>query len=789
VTDPAPHRVDVDPLEDPRRVEVARRLLADMRGEAVDRLARLAAQLTGATYAQLSMLTDRQVIAGIHGLDLTPEQREAPLAESLCTVTARSGAPLLIDDAADDERVAALPPVQSGLVGAYLGVPVHASGQIVGALCIYSAEPREWSVEDRRHVEAVADVVATELELSGMAAEAVENAVRVDLGFAAGAIGSFDWDLVTDEMHFDARLRDLFGYTDATFVPHIDSFSNRIHPDDRTRVEAAIADAIERAGDYATEYRVVRGEGDVRWVAARGRVLSGRSGRPERMVGAAYDTTAVQATGERVARLLETMTDAFFSVDDDWRFTYVNAQAERLLGRGRGELLGHTLWEEFGGTLGTTFDRELRTAVETGEAVSFEAHHPPLGGWFEARAIPAVDGLSVFLHDISARVSAEVERTRALERLELLSAAGTRLSATLEVGQILDALGDLLLPRFGRWLAVALRDDVVGMLHGRDAADEDALRVAHVAGTDRATAGRISAALADAPVGRRRGTGWERAVTRRVTEILGGAGEPPDAGELLTVALVSRGKTVGALVIGDAVEDHADRRLLADVATRVGVALDNAVLYGAERRAGSALQHLLLPVDLPNIPGIATAARYLPATTGRDIGGDFYIGHELDDGRLLLIIGDVMGHGMQAAARMGQLRAVLTAYAFEGDAPEHVLQRVATRAEDLLDVRMATVLVSLYDPVERRLSVASAGHLPPLIAPPVGPPEFVALAPGRRSARAPPSTSRSPSTCPWAARSCSTRTAWSRTGRDDRRRPRPAARGARRAAAAAARGL
>ena len=105
------------------------------------------------------------------------------------------------------------------------------------------------------------------------------------------------------------------------------------------------------------------------------------------------------------------------------------------------------------------------------------------------------------------------------------------------------------------------------------------------------------------------------------------------------------------------------------------------MLFGAERRLALTLQRSLLPTALPELPGIELAARYLPGAGGRDVGGDFYLAHALEDGRLLLVIGDVMGHGPQAAARMGQLRAVLAAYAYDGDPPDRVLAHVS-RARD-----------------------------------------------------------------------------------------------------------
>lgn len=714
-------------IEEPRRMETARRLLQDARGEAVDRLAGLTARLTGSPYAQVSILTDRQVVAGLHGLEL-PE-RDGPLEASLCTVAAAGEGPLVVTDARADERVVGLPPVHSGLVGSYLGVPVVVGGEIIAVLCVYGPDPRSWTPEDVRLVEDMAATVGAELELGTLVASAVQDTIRLDLGFAAANIGSFDWDIATDELHWDERMLELFGYPSGTVVARLHSFTDRVHPDDRLRVDAAIAAAVAACGDYGTEYRIKLPDGSIRWMASRGRVLCGPSGRPERLLGAAFDTTAVRGSEERVARVLESVTSAFYGLDREWRFTHLNSQAERVLGRGRDELLGRVIWDEFPEAVDTPFFTEYHRAADTGQPVSFEEYYAPLRGWFEIRAWPSTDGVNVFFHDISARVDAERQRKRALERLELLSATGIRLSATLEVGPMLDILQELTLRRFGGWSVVALREDVAAMLTEAEIPRRNAFRVVRVdayrAVGESLPRERLLDLSAEAE------EGWEATLLGGIGRALSAAGaEGLAEPEPLGVPLVSRGQAIGALFVGHPTADADDRRLLEDIATRAAVALDNAVLYGAERRAGVALQDLLVPAQLPAFTSVEAAVRYLPGTEGRQVGGDFYIGHELDDGRLVMAIGDVMGHGMQAAARMGQLRAVLTAYAFDGDPPEVILGRVAARADDLLDVRMATVLVLVYDPAARRLTAASAGHPPPLLAPLEGPPRFLPVEPG-----------------------------------------------------------
>ena len=396
-------------------------------------------------------------------------------------------------------------------------------------------------------------------------------------------------------------------------------------------------------------------DGTVRWVAARGRVLCDPDGTPVRMLGAAYDTTDVHSAAERLGRVLETMSTAFITLDRDWLFTYVNAAAERIFDRRRDALIGRRLREVY---------PELQRALDTGQVVAFQQFYAPLDTWFDVRATPTEDGVSVYFHDITDQVRAIREREEATGRLQILSAAGARLAGTLELDELLTILSDVVLNGYGEGVVITLGD-----------------RVVHAAGVE------------------------------------------DDGRPSLALPLISRGRQLGALLVLEPIDAELD--VLVELAARAAVALDNAVLYDAERRLALTLQRSLLPIGLPDLPGIALATRYLPGAGGRDVGGDFYIAHALEDGRLLLVIGDVMGHGAQAAARMGQLRAVLAAYAYDGDPPDRVLAHLSARAQALLDVPMATVLVAVYDPGERRLTFALAGHLPPLIAPLDGPPAFV----------------------------------------------------------------
>jgi len=198
---------------------------------------------------------------------------------------------------------------------------------------------------------------------------------------------------------------------------------------------------------------------------------------------------------------------------------------------------------------------------------------------------------------------------------------------------------------------------------------------------------------------------------------------------LVGVPLVSEGKVTGVVRAGSLRPnrfDEDDTRLLSLVADRAAIAIANAHLYEREHRIVETLQRSLLPARLPHVPGTALAARYLPGGAGAEVGGDWYDAVMLDGGSMGVAMGDVVGHGLPAAALMGQLRNALRAYAMEGHAPAAVLVRLDRLLKELEGGRhMATLLFALVDPTLERVRLASAGHPPPLLLRPDGSADFV----------------------------------------------------------------
>ncbi|AKJ08511.1 phosphatase [Streptomyces incarnatus] len=154
--------------------------------------------------------------------------------------------------------------------------------------------------------------------------------------------------------------------------------------------------------------------------------------------------------------------------------------------------------------------------------------------------------------------------------------------------------------------------------------------------------------------------------------------------------------------------------MLVELARRAGIALDNARRYERYRDTADTLQRAQL-TDLPAVPGLLLAARYLPATQGLNIGGDWYDAFVQPDGSLLAVIGDVTGHGLHAAVVMGQLRTALRAYAVDNSTPGQILTRLHHMLRHLQPDLYATALVARFRPGEPRVLWASAGHPPAVV--------------------------------------------------------------------------
>lgn len=195
---------------------------------------------------------------------------------------------------------------------------------------------------------------------------------------------------------------------------------------------------------------------------------------------------------------------------------------------------------------------------------------------------------------------------------------------------------------------------------------------------------------------------------------------------LLGVPLLRSGSVIGVLHVGALIPRRFtddDVRLLQIVADRVAFATESRRVE-VERTAATVLQRSLLPTRLPVVPGFEMTSRYIPAERG-GVGGDWYDVFVLPSGWLCVVMGDVVGRGLGAAAMMGRLRSALRAHALHSSDPAEVLNRLDQQAQQFNYDAMATVQLAIFEPPFRRMRLSSAGHPPPVLALPDQPAALV----------------------------------------------------------------
>jgi serine phosphatase RsbU (regulator of sigma subunit)/PAS domain-containing protein len=719
------------------RLAAVRRLESTALGSrALQRLTGLAVRLLGADAAAVSLLGDVETVVGGDGLPAGSLGRQVPLTDSLCAVTLAGGTePLVVPDTARDPRVGSFSAVVGSLVGGYVGVPlVVFDGSAVGALAVYTRRPRAWSPSDVTLLRQLADAAATELELSALSREFEAHRLRFELAIDAAEIGSFDWDLATGRLVWDDRLVEIFGYDRDTFDETLEAFSARVHPDDRARALDAVRAAVDTCGDFDAEFRIVLPTGETRWLQGRGRAVADDLGRATRLLGAGFDTTSQRHTDARVARVLEAMKSAFFSLDRKWRFTYVNSESERVLDRTREELLGFSIWDAFPGTVDSPFEENYRSAMATGQERVFESYYPPFDTWYEVRAWPGPDGLSVYFLDVTERRVAEAQASRSAARLAVIAQVAAEVSdAVGEVGgeeEAVRRLARAVVPVLGDWVIASLigedgrLHDIVGWHADPDMRDL-AVRYSDL---------RLSALTSTAPIVEALRSG-QPMIVDDVPEAVGRtlpAGEVREVFEALdprtavALSLRARGRTVGALSVytsGDRPPADADDvATLREVADRVALALDNSRLYEQQRRLAEGLQRSLLTAP-PEPDHAEIVVRYRPAMRAAEVGGDWYDAFLQPSGATVLVIGDVVGHDTAAAAAMGQLRGMLRGIAYrDGAGPAAVLTELDAAIQGLGMGTMATAAIARIEQTAQeraagttRLRWSNAGHPPPLL--------------------------------------------------------------------------
>ncbi|MBP2584455.1 MULTISPECIES: ATP-binding SpoIIE family protein phosphatase [unclassified Streptomyces] len=245
---------------------------------------------------------------------------------------------------------------------------------------------------------------------------------------------------------------------------------------------------------------------------------------------------------------------------------------------------------------------------------------------------------------------------------------------------------------------------------------------------------RSGGALAEVLRGVRPVFGDSAAAKAALTELLGPEHPLPGGLRAVLAPLRGRRRVIGAAVFLRRPEragfEPNDLLVAAQLATHTALGIDKAVLYGREAYIADELQRTMLPDSLPQPTGVKLASRYLPAAETARVGGDWYDAIPLPGSRVALVVGDVMGHSMTSAAIMGQLRTTAQTLAGLDLPPQEVLHHLDEQAQRLGENRMATCMYAVYDPVSHRITVANAGHPPPILLHLGGRAEVLRVPPG-----------------------------------------------------------
>lgn len=420
------------------------------------------------------------------------------------------------------------------------------------------------------------------------------------------------------------------------------------------------------------------------------------------------------------------------ALDFDGRLTYVTPRAAELVGVPVERLVGTFPWESLRWLRDPAHEDRYRAAVLSGQPVSFTALRPP-DHWLLVQLYPDATGVSVRISPTDAGAGPAPSAPPYDE-----AAVPVRIGAIYHLMHLATALTEAV----GVDDVVRLVADLFPAAIGADAfvlcvAEGGRLRVIG----DRGYRPEVMAALDGTALTARLPA--TRALTSCVPSFFGSREDLmrtyPDLDLQSGMAawaflpLIASGRPVGCCILAFARERSfpADERAaLTSLSGLIAQALDRARIYDAKHHLAHSLQSGLLPHTLPSLPGLEVAARYLPATSGMEVGGDFYDLIRLDDTCAAAVIGDVQGHNVNAAALMGQVRTAVHAHATAGASPDQVLSRT-NRLLDELDTGLFTsCLYAHLQLTDGALRLASAGHPPALLRFPDGRTDILSLPTG-----------------------------------------------------------
>jgi PAS domain S-box-containing protein len=259
---------------------------------------------------------------------------------------------------------------------------------------------------------AIAERRTAELRAASSADTLRHREEMLRMAQRAGGVATFEWDFQRQVARCSAEFFEMFGMPARDGVMQGAAWAQFVHPEDRERMAAHLARALDRLEPPAADYRIVRVDGGIRWLTYTGQIRDTPDGA--RMLGTVVDITARKQMESdlrhhvaEVERILGSIGEGFVAMDREFRYVYVNPIAERMLGRSRDELLGRAPWDLFSAEDVRESRQRLQAIRASGQPAHYRVHVPGLGRWFENRVHPSADGLSIFFADITAQINAE----------------------------------------------------------------------------------------------------------------------------------------------------------------------------------------------------------------------------------------------------------------------------------------------------------------------------------------------------------------------------------------------
>ncbi|MGW1065439.1 SpoIIE family protein phosphatase [Streptomyces aureus] len=599
----------------------------------------------------------------------------------------------------------------------WFSVPLMYEGRAIGAITCLTGDNQEPTAEQWTFLTAVAGWTTNRLKK--MPAPA-----RLGTDLDATPVGSWAWDVRTGELTWDRTAMRVYQTEPREFAPAVETWMKVVHPDDLASTLAAVERTIRTQAPFEAEYRVRRSDGGYTWTRASGHVELDDAGQVARIVGRGWASDAARSTRDALSRALRHMSDAFLSVDEDWRITFANLEAERVLGSAGEMLFGRNLWDLPALRQVPDLEEKCRGGAARSTAAGFDITLADTGRCYDLRIVPVPGGLTVYFTDVTDRRHREAEQAAAVrataERASRTAELTTQLAAATTSEDVVAAVAQRVLPLFDAQGLLVLVMEEEKLVHiGSVGYPSSFLELMHGArGMEVADSGPLGdAVLTGEPRFHSSREEWAAAFPDT------GSRPPSDKEAWAFLPLTASGHTFGVCVIAfDTARrlTSEERTLLITISALVAHALERARLYEAELTRSEELQQALLPRELPAVPEATAAARYVPAGQTADVGGDWYDLIPLSAGQVALVVGDVMGHGLSEAATMGRLRTALHTLAALELPPDEIMGHLNDIVSGLGEHSYATCLFALYDSTDGSCTMVRAGHPPPLVVRPDG---------------------------------------------------------------------